>query len=127
MATVLDARRPEDSSWGTVKMQGNFGEGAIGGAAAGFYKIPCGIAHFFHAPRITKQLDPRHADVLRASDLHGSTRGDKARSDFREIFHRGAKDRNLAKGCRLQDVMPAGGNQGAADKRAIRQSIKRSK
>ena len=57
--------------------------------------------------------------------MHGGTRRNKTRGNFRKVFHRRAKHGDLTEGRRFEDIVTAGRNEGASDKGTVSQSIKR--
>ena len=104
-------------------MFGDFGDGAVQGAAAGFDELFRGTAHALHFLRVFEEMNHFDAGIFGTFDLDGGLGFDEARGHGGEIFHRRAEDGDLAEGGRFENVVAAGIDEGAADKDAVGEAI----
>src|ERR1700719_2562434 len=101
-----EAAAVDSSSWAAEEF-GNFGERAVGGAAAAIDQMFCVLAHCAAALRIAQQFDPGYPGVFRTLHLDGSVRSDEARGNLRKILHGRPEDRNLPERRGFQNIVPA--------------------
>lgn len=113
-----------DSSRGTAQQFGDFAQGTIESAAAGFDEFTCGVAHALHFLLIFKEVNPLHAGVFGIVDLDGGAGFEESRGNGGEIFHGIAEDGNFAESGRLQNIVTTGRNERTTDEDAIGNAIK---
>src|ERR1700756_690780 len=83
------------------------------------------LTHSRAALRIAQKFNPSDARVFGAFHLDGRVRGDEAAGNLRKIFHGRPEHGNFAERRWLENIVPAGGHQGATYKRAVGQTIER--
>src|SRR5579864_6610526 len=103
---------------------GDASERARRGAAICFDESAGLASHFRAARRILNQADPHFSELRGARHLDSRAGARESRSHVAKISHRRSEDGRLGKPCWLENIMPAGRDERAADENGVSKGIK---